>query len=216
MVKNFKLLNCFIFSLIIYSNSLFSQTLNPSNFVKSATDKILNANNTQFNFRYILENSNEKIRQEIEGKATLSKSYYKISFMGITQLFDGSKIYTIIPENEEITITSKSDESEFDFDLISMMNYYNDNFDFKYDITQQVESKEIKYVKLIPKKNGDDIKNIFIGIFISNLNFHKIIQVDLNNTQVTLQISDHKWNVNLSNNYFIFDSENYPNYYINN
>ena len=43
-----------------------------------------------------LENSNEKIRQEIEGKATLSKSYYKISFMGITQLFDGSKIYTII------------------------------------------------------------------------------------------------------------------------
>ena len=97
-----------------------------------------------------------------------------------------------------------------------MINYYNDNFDFKYDITQQVESKEIKYVKLIPKKNGDDIKNIFIGIFISNLNFHKIIQVDLNNTQVTLQISDHKWNVNLSKNYFIFDSENYPNYYINN
>ena len=200
----------------IYSNNLFSQTLTPSNFIKSATDKISNANNTQFNFRYILENSNEKIRQEIEGKATLSKSYYKISFMGITQLFDGSRIYTIIPENEEITITSKSDESEFDFDLMSMMNYYNDNFDFKYDITQQVESKEIKYVKLIPKKNGDDIKNIFIGIFISNLNFHKIIQVDLNNTQVTLQISDHKLNVNLSNNYFIFDSKNYPNYYINN
>ena len=216
MVKNFKLLNCFIFSLIIYSNNLFSQTLNPSNFVKSATDKILNANNTQFNFRYILENSNEKIRQEIEGKATLSKSYYKISFMGITQLFDGSKIYTIIPENEEITITSKSDESEFDFDLMSMMNYYNDNFDFKYDITQQQESKKIKYVKLIPKKNGDDIKNIFIGIFTNNLNLHKIIQVDSNNTQVTLQISDHKWNVNLSENYFIFDSENYPNYYINN
>ena len=136
--------------------------------------------------------------------------------MGITQLFDGSKIYTIIPENEEITITSKSDESEFDFDLMSMMNYYNDNFDFKYDITQQVESNEIKYVKLIPKKNGDDIKNIFIGIFTKNLNFHKIIQVDSNNTQVTLQISDHKWNVNLSENYFIFDSKNYPNYYINN
>ena len=216
MVKNFKLLICFIFSLIIYSNNLFSQTLTPSNFVKSATDKISNANNTQFSFRYILENSNEKIRQEIEGKATLSKSYYKISFMGITQLFDGSKIYTIIPENEEITITSKSDESEFDFDLMSMMNYYNDNFDFKYDITQQVESNEIKYVKLIPKKNGDDIKNIFIGIFTKNLNFHKIIQVDSNNTQVTLQISDHKWNVNLSENYFIFDSKNYPNYYINN
>ena len=216
MVKNFKLLNCFIFSLIIYSNNLFSQTLTPSNFVKSATDKISNANNTQFSFRYILENSNEKIRQEIEGKATLSKSNYKISFMGITQLFDGSKIYTIIPENEEITITSKSDESEFDFDLMSMMNYYNDNFDFKYDITQQVESNEIKYVKLIPKKNDDDIKNIFIGIFTNNLNLHKIIQVDSNNTQVTLQISDHKWNVNLSEKYFIFDSENYPNYYINN
>ena len=216
MINNFKPLIYFILSLIIYSNNLFTQTLSPSNFVKSATDKISNANNTQFNFRYILENSSEKIRQEIEGKATLSKSYYKISFMGITQLFDGSKIYTIIPENEEITITSKSDESEFDFDLMSMMNYYNDNFDFKYDITQQVESNEIKYVKLIPKKNDDDIKNIFIGIFTNNLNFHKIIQVDINNTQVTLQISDHKWNVNLSEKYFIFDSENYPNYYINN
>ena len=216
MVKNFKLLICFIFSLTIYSNNLFSQTLTPINFVKSATDKISNANNTQFNFRYILENLNEKIRQEIEGKASLSKSYYKISFMGITQLFDGSNIYTIIPENEEITITSKSDESEFDFDLMSMMNYYNDNFDFKYDITQQVESQEIKYVKLTPKKNGDDIKNIFIGIFPDNLNFHKIIQVGINDTQVTLQISNHKWNVNLSEDYFIFDSKNYPNYYINN
>ena len=48
-----------------------------------------------------------------------------------------------------------------------------------------------------------DIKIIFIGIFTNNLNFHKIIQVDSNNTQDYTQISDHKWNVPLTINNFL-------------
>ena len=56
-----------------------------------------------------LENKEEQIRQETEGKVTLAGDRYKLEFLEIIQLFDGEKIYTIVPENEEITVSTPQD-----------------------------------------------------------------------------------------------------------
>ena len=67
--------------------------------------KMSRFDNQQFNFTYVLNNRKEGIRQETKGKVVVSGERYKLDFMGMTQLFDGEKTYTIVPENEEITIS---------------------------------------------------------------------------------------------------------------
>ena len=45
-------------------------------------------------------------KQEINGKAAIQGEKYVVDFMGLTQIFDGSKMYIINPNDEEVTVAS--------------------------------------------------------------------------------------------------------------
>ncbi|MEZ4788016.1 MAG: outer membrane lipoprotein carrier protein LolA, partial [Flavobacterium haoranii] len=75
--------------------------------------KVKTYENIVIDFKYSLNNPKENINQESKGNVTLKGNLYNLNFMGITKIFDGKKIYTIVPEDEEITI-SKYDESDKD------------------------------------------------------------------------------------------------------
>ena len=68
------------------------------------SDNIASFKTMRFDFDYVLENRQENIKQETEGSVIVSGDRYKLLFLGTEQLFDGQKTYTIVPENEEITI----------------------------------------------------------------------------------------------------------------
>ena len=60
--------------------------------------------NIQISFKYVLENEAENIRQETKGKVTLEGDKYVLNILGIQRIFDGKTLYTISPEDEEVTI----------------------------------------------------------------------------------------------------------------
>ena len=80
--------------------------------------------NLSFDFTYVLENRQENIRQENKGSATISGDLYKLNFLGNEQLFDGIKTYTIIPENEEITINDLEEGDEFGINPSKLLFFY--------------------------------------------------------------------------------------------
>ena len=83
------------------------------NLLDEVSKTISSFDNLSFDFIYVLENRPENIRQETEGYATISGDLYKINFLGNEQLYDGQKTYTVIPENEEITISSPEEGEDF-------------------------------------------------------------------------------------------------------
>ena len=64
------------------------------------SEKINSYENIQLSFKYNLKNTAENVNQEMRGKATLKGTKYFVEVMGVTQLFDGEKLYTINPEDE--------------------------------------------------------------------------------------------------------------------
>ncbi|MDT8347752.1 MAG: outer membrane lipoprotein carrier protein LolA, partial [Flavobacteriaceae bacterium] len=54
--------------------------------------------NMQIDFKYILENQAENIKQESNGKVIIEKDKYLLELLGAIQLFDGKKLYVV---NEE-------------------------------------------------------------------------------------------------------------------
>ena len=83
---------------------------------KALLDRVANemntAENLQFGFTYILENQQEKIRQETEGSVTVAQKKYRLNMTDVQQLFDGKQLYTIIPDNEEITISDPAEAED--------------------------------------------------------------------------------------------------------
>jgi outer membrane lipoprotein-sorting protein len=177
--------------------------------------KVKSYNNIVIDFKYALNNQKENINQESKGNVALQGNLYNLNFMGVTKVFDGKKVYTIVPEDEEISI-SKYDENDKDAVTPNkMLTFFNSGFKYNWDILQNIKGRKIQYVKLIPISSKDQRKEILIGIDVQTKNIYNLIETGKNGTRTTLTVNSFKTNQPLSKNHFTFTESKYPNYYIN-
>lgn len=171
--------------------------------------------NITFDFTYVLENRQENIRQETKGSATISGDFYKLNFLGNEQLFDGEKTYTIIPENEEITISSLEDDNDFGINPSKLLVFYKEGYAFQWDIKQNIKNRIIQFIKLIPIEENKDLKYLLLGIDLKTKTIFRLIEITTYQTRTTLTLKNLKTNMTLGTDFFDFDVSKYPDYYIN-
>ena len=210
--------NIFFIAYIFLSVGLNGQTSEDAKkLLDDVSSNLISFENLSFDFSYTLENRPENIRQETNGSATISDNLYKITFLGNEQIFDGEKIYTIVPENEEIMIGSPEDSS--DFGLLNpseLFVFYETGYAYQWDIKQSVKGVPIQYIKLIPSEENLDIKYLLIGIDLRSKLIYKLIEIGKSDTITTLTLKNIRTNLNLSQDFFSLDTDKYPDYYINN
>ena len=76
------------------------------------TTKAKSYKNITIDFSYSLQNIKENIKQDSKGKVVMQGNMYNLNFMNVTKIFDGKKLYTISPDDEEITISKLEDSDE--------------------------------------------------------------------------------------------------------
>ncbi len=210
--------NIFFIAYLFFSIGLNGQTSEDAKkLLDDVSSNLISFENLSFDFSYVLENRPENIRQETNGSATISDNLYKIIFLGNEQIFDGEKIYTIVPENEEIMISSPEDSS--DFGLLNpseLFVFYKTGYSYQWDIKQSVKGVPIQYIKLIPSEENLDIKYLLIGIDLRSKLIYKLIEIGKSGTITTLTLKNIRTNLNLSQDFFSLDTDKYPDYYINN
>jgi len=171
--------------------------------------------NIRFDFTYVLENKKEQIRQEMEGNVTLAGDQYKLSFLEAIQLFDGTKTYTIVPENEEITISLPEEEEDVSISPSKLLSFYEVGYGYEWDIQQRVMGRNIQFIKLLPTETSEEVKYLLLGIDVDRIQVYRLIEVGLNQTLTTLTLNSQEFNISLPEDYFEFNAAEYPNYYIN-
>ncbi len=179
------------------------------------TAQVKSYDNIVIDFRYSLNNSKENINQDSKGNVTLKGNMYVLNFMGVTKIFDGQKNYTIVPEDEEITISKHDDKDENAVTPSKMLTFFNSGYKYTWDIAQNVQGRKIQYIKLIPISSKDERKEILLGIDSQTKNIYNLIETGKNGTKTTLTVNSFKTNQPLSKNQFTFTSSKYPNYYVN-
>ena len=186
---------------------------------KALLDKVVSKaksyKNMVIDFKYAINNTAEKINQESTGKVMLQGNKYHLSFMGVTKIFDGKKIYTIVPEDEEITVSNHDENDTNAMSPNKIFTFFKKGFKFAMDIKQPMAGKTIQYVKLTPSSVKDKRKEILIGIDTKTNHIYNLIEVGKNGTRTTLTVSSFKFNQTLAKNQFTFVKAKYPNYYIN-
>ncbi len=212
-----KFKNYFLFLFIGNVFTVWTQTpIEAQNLLELASKQMESYENIEFEFSYTLNNRIEQINQESSGKVTIAEDKYKLKFLDAIQLFDGKALYTIVPENEEITITQANDDEDFGINPQELLKFHKKGYDYHWDISQRVKGKNIQFVKLIPTKEDGDIVSLLLGIDTQKNHLYKLIEVGENGTVTTLTINQIKVDGSLSENFFVFNQEDYPNYYINN
>jgi len=164
-------------------------------------------------FAYQLDNAAEGISQKEEGTILVANDKYKLSILGIQQLFDGTSIYTIDDMNEEIIV---QDESSLDNPLnpLDIFDFHKEGYLLQWDIAQRVSGRDIRYVKLIPTESKSQSKYLLLGIDTATNQLYKIIDLGINGTDTTFTVQEFVANAPIEPETFVFDEDKYANYYI--
>ncbi|MGJ8667081.1 MAG: LolA family protein [Patiriisocius sp.] len=179
--------------------------------------KVRSYDNITIDFKYNLNNKKEGVNQDTRGDVSLSGEKYVLNMLGTTRLFDGKKIFTIVPEDEEVTISTYNAKDDKDITPSKMLTFYEKGYNAKMDIVQNVSGRKIQFVKLTPIDSNAEIKDILLGIDAQTKHIYKLIQTDAKGTKYTLTVQSFKTNQPLSKTLFTFDEAKYKSdgYYIN-
>lgn len=183
--------------------------------LNEVSQKVKSYQNISIDFKYVLENTAEKIKQETRGDVVIQGEKYKLNILGITRLYDGKKLYSISPEDEEVTISSQNEDSEDNITPSKMLSFYEKGYTYALDIEQNVQGRKIQYVKLTPIDSNSEISYILLGIDSQTKHIYTLIQIGKNSTKTTLTVNSFKTNETLSKTLFTFDATKYKDYYIN-
>lgn len=193
----------------------FSQN-KAKNLLNEVSTKVKSYENISINFKYILENTSENIRQETRGDVVLQGEKYKLNILGVTRLFDGKTMYSISPEDEEVSISSNNDEDENSITPSKMLSFYEEGYTYAMDIVQNIKGRKIQLVKLTPIDSDSEINYILLGIDTQTKHIYNLITIGKNGTKTILTVNSFKTNAPLSKTLFTFDANKYKDYYVNN
>ncbi|WP_333659301.1 LolA family protein, partial [Flavobacterium sp.] len=181
-----------VVSLILFlalSISMQGQDKKAKDLLDKVTAKIKSYDNIIIDFKYSLTNSKENINKESKGNVILDGNKYYLNFMGITKIYDGKKTYTIVPEDEEITISSLDEKDENAITPSKMLTFFNTGFKYYWDIPQDVKGRKIQYIKLVPNSSKDARKEILLGVDSQTNIIYNVIEIGKNGTKTTLTVN---------------------------
>ncbi|MBC7847715.1 MAG: outer membrane lipoprotein carrier protein LolA [Flavobacterium sp.] len=204
-----------IIALLLFSISTQAQDKKAKDLLNQVTSIVRSYDNIVIDFKYTLNNTKENINQNSKGNVTMKGNQYVLNFMGVTKIFDGKKSYTIVPEDEEVTISTVNENDDSAITPSKMLTFFNSGYKCSMDILQDVKGRKIQYVKLVPNNAKDPRKEILLGIDVQTKHIYNLIETGKKGTKTTLTVNSFKTNQPLSKNQFTFVASKYPNYYIN-
>ena len=197
------------------SISMAQNSAKAKNLLDEVYNKVKSYDNIFVDFKYSLHNEEANINTETRGDVTMQGDKYLFNYLGSKQVYDGKMVYTVVPENEEVTIEEKLDD-ENTITPSKMLTFYKQGHNYDWDILQNIQGRKIQFVKLTPIDTNSEIKSILLGIDVETKHIYKLIETGKNGTKTTITVNSFKIDQPLSKTLFTFDENKYKNdgYYI--
>ena len=209
----------FLIISIFYSFSYSQVDSDAEMLLNKVSENIKSYENIYINYTYTLNNLEEDINYTNRGSFVTENDNWRFEMLGITRIFDGDKLYTISPDDEEVTISSQNPEDETTITPNKMLYFYEEGYYFEMGNVKYIGNtnfkKKIQYVKLIPMDSEADIKYIDLGIDTEFNQIYEVVETGKNETITTISIVDFEFNVSLNEKLFVFESAKYEGYYMN-
>ncbi len=209
-----------IFTFFIVFTSLVSFSQNGGEAKKildEVSQKMSSYQNIFIDFDYVLDNKEEDVRQELSGDVLLQGEKYMVNLFGSTQIFDGSKTYTIMPENEEVNISNADIDDKNLVTPSKFYSFYKSGYSFYMGEKKKIKGKKIQFVKLVPMDSNSEVNSVFVGVDLSSMHIYQVIENGKNGTNTILTAKKIKTNQDLASDLFTFNKSKYEKmgYFIN-
>lgn len=176
------------------------------NLLDEVSSKMKDYKTLYIEFSNSLDNKEENVHQVTKGNTSLKNDLYQVNLLGTTTIFDGKKIHTILPEDEEVNI---ADPDEDVFTPAQFFSFYENGYNYELGEIKTLNGRKLQSVILAPIDNKSDFDYVVLGIDTKTKHIKRIIQKGKNGTDITILITTFKTNIALSDKLFQFDKNKY-------
>ena len=221
MKKAYTLLILILNTLVIFSQN----DPKAEELLNKVSENIKGYESMYININHNLSNLEEDIDQTNKVSFVKKGTKYNVKWNNITFIYDGEKLFTINPDDEEVTVSTEDLDEESTITPNKILTFFEDGYEFKMDITQDVTvldyyeqrtRKLLQYIKLIPIDSESEIDYILLAIEKKNNRIYKSIEKGKNGTTTTYTITSFEVDLPLDDDLFLFNKKEYKDYYINN
>lgn len=212
--------------LILNTLVIFSQNdPKAEELLNKVSENIKGYESMYININHNLSNLEEDIDQTNKVSFVKKGTKYNVKWNNITFIYDGEKLFTINPDDEEVTVSTEDLDEESTITPNKILTFFEDGYEFKMDITQDVTvldyyeqrtRKLLQYIKLIPIDSESEIDYILLAVEKKNNRIYKSIEKGKNGTTTTYTITSFEVDLPLDDDLFLFNKKEYKDYYINN
>jgi len=201
----------FLLSFILFVNySQAQQSEKAKQLLDEVNQKITDYKNIYITFKYNLDNIAEKIHQTTRGNITIMGDLYNVSYLGGIKIFDGKKFYTILPEDEEINISTEDSDDDTLIKPSKFFSFYKSGYKLSMGKKISIRGKKIQNVILTPLDTDSEVNSIVLGIKIKDKEIFRMVENGKNGTITTLMINKFRKNLpKISSDLFKVNLEKY-------
>ncbi|NLO49949.1 MAG: outer membrane lipoprotein carrier protein LolA [Bacteroidales bacterium] len=167
----------------------------------------------KMDFTYQMENPEANINETTSGSALVSGDKYRLDIAGQLVISDGTTLWTVIKDAEEVQVNEVNDNNEA-FSPTKMLPDYSKNYKSKLiSKTQAVNGVDVYILELTPNKK-ENFKNVNLYVRRSEMQPYRIEIYDYNGCVYTYTLTSFKPNVAVKAGDFSFVESQYPDYEI--
>ncbi|MCP4550540.1 MAG: outer membrane lipoprotein carrier protein LolA [Bacteroidetes bacterium] len=163
-------------------------------------------------FIYAMDNLEADIHDEKVGILLVMGDKYKLTFVEQILISDGTTIWTLLPDDEEVMINDVEENDEA-ITPTNLLNSYSDNYKSKFLKADRIDGKTVDLIELTPLK-GKTYSKIELAIEHGLDQIYSFSIFDKNGSMYSYTIKKFTANVAISESEFVFYEADYPNFEI--
>lgn len=176
----------FLIVFSLYPSVYYGQNVSAEGYLDLVYQKVSSSPAVAIEFDYKLINSEANVSQSTPGTMYLSGVKYRLELFGTQQIFDEVKTYTIVPENEEVIISTYKEAGDEALDPSTLFSFYKDGY--RIELKSTPTNKEA-IIQLFPIDSTSEISVIEVTINPELGELKKLSQIGENGTITTLEIT---------------------------
>lgn len=164
----------------------------------------------QADFSFTMENLQEKINETHHGSILLKGNQYKISLMGVENLFDGKTLYTWMKEAGEVNLSEPDLADESTLNPATIFTIYEKGYKLKYVGEKTVNGKTMQEIDLYPENRDKPYSRVKLMVNKETAQIHSFMQQGKDGNNYTIVVTKMNTNVPANASDFVFNKAQNP------
>lgn len=178
--------------------------------VQKVVDKMASYKNFKAQLAYTMVNREMDIDEKKTGIIYVQGDSYRIEMEGQIIISDNTTIWTYLLDSEEVMVSSVEEDEENTITPNRVLTTYDESYKARFDNNSKYKNADLKMILLKPDENGKQFEEMSILVNEKNLSLENFSVYDKNGNVFTYNIIDLQTNLDLQDDLFTFNVDNYP------